>query len=190
MQIHPNMPVITRSVTPSFEFGTISLDRCPNTKGGTRNSGRFSKSRCGGRMVPKGRPSRDMSGPFEIQWMGSAVMDGVTVFSFRVKGSDAQHVMHRRYSDFVELSNGLQNALATGLPDVPPKSFFRRQMLSSFRTHREAALGDLLRAAVVFDPEATTVELRKFLGLSAGSDISLEDIYAIPESTGSSLCAI
>lgn len=183
------MSATMRAVTLSCESANAGLlDRPSHTIGAGRSSGRNSRTtRCRAvQPAPKGRPSRDMTGPFEIQWIGSAVIGGVTVFSFRVKGSDGQHVMHRRYNDFVELSHGLETTMVAGLPDLPPKSFFRRLCLPSFQTDREEGLGNLLRAAVEFEPEVTTVELRKFLGLSTGSQTSLEAIYSIPESTGGS----
>lgn len=112
-------------------------------------------------------------GPFRVELLfqdGQTAPEGHVTYSIRVRGSDGEHVVHRRYSDFALLHQDLRVDLGENsrLPDLPRKSTFRKRFFLTgprFMEHREKGLRQVLKAAVSADGWAECPCLRAFLGL-------------------------
>eukprot|EP00927_Polykrikos_kofoidii_P080477 TRINITY_DN77347_c0_g1_i1.p1 TRINITY_DN77347_c0_g1~~TRINITY_DN77347_c0_g1_i1.p1 ORF type:complete len:368 (+),score=55.89 TRINITY_DN77347_c0_g1_i1:62-1165(+) len=102
----------------------------------------------------------------------SACVDGVkkvtmmkTVFVIKVEG-ETPHVVLRQYSEFKALDLALRHDFPEySLPELPPKSFFRKNFSCAFKKTREKALGNYIAAAVAADATLSQPALRNFLGL-------------------------
>eukprot|EP00927_Polykrikos_kofoidii_P069101 TRINITY_DN64493_c0_g1_i1.p1 TRINITY_DN64493_c0_g1~~TRINITY_DN64493_c0_g1_i1.p1 ORF type:complete len:271 (-),score=23.53 TRINITY_DN64493_c0_g1_i1:186-911(-) len=84
------------------------------------------------------------------------------MFSLHVRGSSA-HYVYKRFSDFEELDDRIRCKFPD-LPEIPPKSFFRKRFSPRFMYGRMLRLGKYISAAVLADPLLSTPALYDFLG--------------------------
>lgn len=89
------------------------------------------------------------------------------VFGVMVSGAGGfSHTVFRRYSEFDVLKSAMHLMSGCDLPPLPPKSFFRKRLCSSFLEQRRQGLTTFLAAALASDPRCQrTPALRRFLGL-------------------------
>lgn len=111
----------------------------------------------------------DLRGPFTVEIVQTTSLDSHMFYILKVQGTDGNHTVRRRYTCFAEMSKAL-DPYGDVLPQMPPKSFFRKQFSSGFRDERARVLGGLLVAAMEADPFATHPPLRSFLGISKLED--------------------
>lgn len=118
-------------------------------------------------------------GPFRADLLfqdGQPAPGGHVTYSIRVRGADGEHVVHRRYNDFLLLRQDLVDELETELPELPEKSTFRKRFFFTgprFMEKREKGLRVVLKAAVAADGWAECPCLRAFLGLQVDGHRSL-----------------
>lgn len=107
-----------------------------------------------------------VKGPFAVKVVGvEQPALTATMYALRVMGKDGEHTVHRRYSCFYTLREEMEDA-GRQLPEMPPKSFFRKNVSAQFMLERAMGLREVVRAAAAADPHATTPALRDFLGLA------------------------
>lgn len=106
------------------------------------------------------------TGPFsaELVHCKNKLSDPFIVYGIRVTGLDGFFTVQRRYSRFAELRANLVQ-LYPDLPEMPPKSVFRKTLSKTFMQDRQAQLGKLIAAVVDADKFVTTPALLDFLGL-------------------------
>jgi len=130
-------------------------------------------------------------GPFQVALLyrdGQLTDAGHVSYALRVRGEDGEHVLHRRYSSFVELRKGMRGtveALVGPLPALPPKSFLRKRCFCTaprFMEERERTLQRFIRAANGADPSAEDPSWRTFLGLPVSPENSVLSTF-IPGSS-------
>lgn len=133
------------------------------------------------------------SGPFIVAVDGWTVeAEGVTFFTVQISGAGRGHTVSRRYREFLRLDQEVRRGLRH-LPDLPPRSEFRKRLQSGFMETRRQGLGTFLAAVVATDPFCLrTPALRKFLDLPEraiqGNKILLGRECLIP-SAATGLCS-
>lgn len=109
------------------------------------------------------------SGPFTVTLGDVDCSTGAARFRVELHSTDGTHVVWRRYSEFARLSADLLRH--DDLPEMPPRSFFRKRMLPGFMDRRHRGLAALLTAAVAADPHCVQQPvLRAFLALPPVQD--------------------
>lgn len=94
---------------------------------------------------------------------------GPIVFGMQVErtsSSLSRYFVSRRYSAFLKLHRALRSSLPN-LPQMPPKSIFRKRFWPAFMEEREKCLSELLGYIMRADPTASHPALQVFLGLEA-----------------------
>lgn len=79
-----------------------------------------------------------------------------------VAGLDVVTTVQRRYSEFA-LLHALMKPRFAELPDMPPKSQFRKRASGKFLDSRQEALDNFLRVAITLDPAIADPDLQLFL---------------------------
>jgi hypothetical protein len=112
------------------------------------------------------KPMPRPTGPFsaELVHCKNKLSDPFVTYGIRVTGLDGFFTVQRRYSRFAELRANLVQ-LYPDLPEMPPKSVFRKTLSRTFMQDRQAQLGKLIAAVVDADKSVTTRALLDFLGL-------------------------
>lgn len=79
-----------------------------------------------------------------------------------VVGTDEAKTVRRRYSEFARL-HALMKTRFNDLPDMPPKSRFRRRASGKFLDNRQEALDNFLGVALALDPAISDPDFQLFL---------------------------
>lgn len=87
-------------------------------------------------------------------------------YSIRVTRGGRQHMVERTYTSFAAMRQAVVEALAVQLPEMPPKSTFRKIYSESFMDERMRALKELLAAVMEVDRSASLPVVHTFLGLT------------------------
>jgi hypothetical protein len=82
------------------------------------------------------------------------------------------HVVQRRYMEFDQLSSEIRGK-CPNLPELPPKSVFRKAFSKRFNDERERDLNKFISCAVGADPLLSDAALRRFLGLAENGNEAL-----------------
>lgn len=114
-----------------------------------------------------------VKGPFAVRVVGiDQPAVAATMYAIKVTGKDGEHTVHRRYSCFDTLREEMEEA-GRQLPEMPPKSFFRKNVSAQFMLERAMGLREVVRAATAADPHAKSPALREFLGLEASTSSTM-----------------
>lgn len=109
---------------------------------------------------------RATRGPFGTTFEG--LDPDSRMYKIMVYGSDGEHRIFRRYTHFVDLreqliASGLPGAAE--LPQLPPKSFFRKNFSEKFMFQRASCLRSLFQAVLDIDRFVSSDALVEFLAI-------------------------
>lgn len=114
----------------------------------------------------------DTSNLHSVEICGSESIGNNVVYTIRITGASGSRDVHRRYHEFADLEEKIQDALP-GLPPMPPKSIIHKYFSpldSSFMIDRAEKLNEFIQKAVKADPNVATFDLRVFLGVGLDDD--------------------
>lgn len=126
---------------------------------------------------------------------GERDADSTKYYRLMVSSQDKAWYVEKRYSEFLQLSEALSegSGVPVQLPELPPKSFFRRKLLPRFNRERHEGLARFLQAALRLDPTLMKYgELRRWLGVPSDYDVQQQvekhAVWASGNAAGTSGC--
>eukprot|EP00927_Polykrikos_kofoidii_P033389 TRINITY_DN28236_c0_g1_i1.p1 TRINITY_DN28236_c0_g1~~TRINITY_DN28236_c0_g1_i1.p1 ORF type:complete len:116 (+),score=15.46 TRINITY_DN28236_c0_g1_i1:106-453(+) len=75
------------------------------------------------------------------------------------------HIVVKRYRDFIAFDREIRHLYAS-LPDLPPRSFFRRMVSRRFMDARRAGLAAYSKAVLAGDRVASNPNVRRFFEIA------------------------
>lgn len=121
-------------------------------------------------------------GAYKAQIAKKEDRDMCTVYTVKVIGEDGSHCVQRRYTDFANFRESF-GWTYPGVPEMPPKSIFRKACSSRFNERRDLALRKLLEAAVEVDPFASHAALQQLLGVKRQDSSFFKDLSGMTMSS-------